>query len=731
MRKAERKIELLAPAGNMDALKAAVAGGCDAVYLGGTLFSARAFAGNFNHEELIEAVRYCHVRGVCVYVTLNTLLFETEVENAMKEVEFLYEHDVDALLVQDLGLFRLVRQCFPDFPVHCSTQMHIHNLSGVRMMQKLGAERVVLARETPLELIRECCREDIDIEVFVYGALCISYSGQCLMSESLKNRSGNRGMCAQCCRLKYFEDDVPEGKSGQGDYLLSPKDLNTLERLPELLDAGVRSLKIEGRMKRPEYVYLVTSAFREAIDAWKEGRQFRLNEDRMNDLKLMFNRGFTEGHVFHADTKSRMNPFRPNHQGLKIGEVIEFRKGKVCVKLSAPLYQHDGLRILNEPSDTGLTAVRIEKNGLLVPEAEAGDTVWLDCRSKPAPKPGQPLHKTSDARLIEETDRRIGIQRLIPVTVDYQAEPGIPLILQARDGEGHDAYAESDYIIEPAKKAPVTKERIEAALAKSSDEPYDISFGSGAIGNVFLPVSVINETRRQLLSALSDLRAVHRVNAGRKPYVPYKLSGPSDLPPLLSIAENETASYPCEAIVSKQGTYRLRDTVNEADEGSGKLVNCILASAGDLYHEKENCICGYTMNCANSYALEFLLSQTGVEGVILSTELQNTQIRMMLEAFADRFGFVPFTYRLVYGRRVLMYIKDGVMISPDTEEIRDIHGNRFPLKRKGNLLEILEQEPYRSDNPFCSGSCLIFTDESKRDRQAVKEEAYEELYQRI
>ena len=231
MRKAERKIELLAPAGNMDALKAAVTGGCDAVYLGGTLFSARAFAGNFNHEELIEAVRYCHVRGVCVYVTLNTLLFETEVENAMKEVEFLYEHDVDALLVQDLGLFRLVRQCFPDFPVHCSTQMHIHNLSGVRMMQKLGAERVVLARETPLELIRECCREDIDIEVFVYGALCISYSGQCLMSESLKNRSGNRGMCAQCCRLKYFEDDVPEGKSGQGDYLLSPKDLNVIDRL--------------------------------------------------------------------------------------------------------------------------------------------------------------------------------------------------------------------------------------------------------------------------------------------------------------------------------------------------------------------------------------------------------------------------------------------------------------------------------------------------------------------
>ena len=265
-----KKTELLAPAGNMEALKAAVAGGCDAVYLGLSRFSARAFAGNFTHEELLEAVRYCHIRDVSVYVTINTMLYESEIEKVKEEIDFLYENDVDALLVQDFGLFHYLRECYPDFDVHCSTQMHIHNLAGVLKMQKEGASRVVMARETPLSLIREACRTGMEIEVFAYGAVCVSYSGQCLMSASIKNRSANRGVCAQCCRLRYYPDDTSSFSAG--DYILSPKDLNVIDRLPELLSCGVSSLKIEGRMKRPAYVYLVTKTFREAIDAWYEGK---------------------------------------------------------------------------------------------------------------------------------------------------------------------------------------------------------------------------------------------------------------------------------------------------------------------------------------------------------------------------------------------------------------------------------------------------------------------------
>ncbi|MBR2830657.1 MAG: U32 family peptidase, partial [Solobacterium sp.] len=299
----QKKIELLAPAGNMEALKAAVAAGCDAVYLGGTGFSARAFAGNFDHEEMVQAITYCHIHGVKVYVTMNTLLFEQELAAAMKEVAFLYEHDVDALLIQDLGLFHWIREVYPDLELHCSTQMHIHNAAGVRFMKEMGAARAVIARETPLEVIKDCIREGIDIEVFAYGAICISYSGQCLMSQAVKNRSGNRGMCAQLCRLRYqWSDGRQATRDEAGEYLLSPKDLNVIDRVPELIEAGVSSLKIEGRMKRPEYVWLVVRTFREAIDACYRGETYKPSRQRLKDLMLMFNRGFSQGHLFHAST---------------------------------------------------------------------------------------------------------------------------------------------------------------------------------------------------------------------------------------------------------------------------------------------------------------------------------------------------------------------------------------------------------------------------------------------
>ncbi|MBO7703934.1 MAG: U32 family peptidase, partial [Solobacterium sp.] len=401
-----KKIELLSPAGNPESLKAAVQGGCDAVYLGVTNFGARAFAGNFNHEELLEAVTYCHTRGVKVYVTMNTLLFEEEIDNAMKEVEFLYEADVDALLIQDFGLFHRVRIEFPDFEVHCSTQMHIHNPAGCRFMKEMGASRAVVARETPIEVIRECVKTGIEIEVFAYGALCVSYSGQCLMSESVKHRSGNRGVCAQMCRLRFYESDGNVRlNTGKGEYALAMKDLSLIDEIPELIEAGAVSLKIEGRMKRREYVYLVTKTFREAIDAYYRNEEYHVSAERLHELESLFHRGFTKGHAFHDDEAHRMTSFRPNHMGVEIGKVVRFHNGKVTVKLSESLSQHDGLRILNRPADTGLTAVRIEKNGKLVNHAEAGDTVILDCKSKPAPKPGQPLLKTSDTELMGRLDQ--------------------------------------------------------------------------------------------------------------------------------------------------------------------------------------------------------------------------------------------------------------------------------------------------------------------------------------
>ena len=282
-----KKIELLAPAGNMECLKAAVQAGCDAVYFGGIKFGARAFSKNFTDSEIIEAINYCHLYGVKAYITVNTLIYDNEVDGFIKYIEFIHKNNVDAIIIQDLGMFDLIRRTFPNLEIHASTQMHIHNLDGTKLMEDLGMKRVVLARETSLSeisYIKE--NSNIELEIFIHGALCISYSGQCLMSKMIGGRSGNRGTCAGSCRLPY---ELVEHKNGprlnKEDYVLSMKDLNSLEHLQELLKIGVDSLKIEGRMKRPEYVYLVTSIYRKAIDTFYKFGSVNITGKEIKELQ--------------------------------------------------------------------------------------------------------------------------------------------------------------------------------------------------------------------------------------------------------------------------------------------------------------------------------------------------------------------------------------------------------------------------------------------------------------
>ena len=726
----QKKIELLAPAGNMEALKAAVAAGCDAVYLGGTGFSARAFAGNFDHEEMVQAITYCHIHGVKVYVTMNTLLFEQELAAAMKEVAFLYEHDVDALLIQDLGLFHWIREVYPDLELHCSTQMHIHNAAGVRFMKEMGAARAVIARETPLEVIKDCIREGIDIEVFAYGAICISYSGQCLMSQAVKNRSGNRGMCAQLCRLRYqWSDGRQASRDEAGEYLLSPKDLNVIDRVPELIEAGVSSLKIEGRMKRPEYVWLVVRTFREAIDAYYRGETYKPSRQRLKDLMLMFNRGFSQGHLFHASTEERMSPYRPNHMGITIGTVEQFRSGRVQVRLSDALYQHDGLRILNEPHDTGLTAVRIEKNGKLVSEAAAGDLVWLDCRSKPYPKKGQKLQKTTDSRLLERIQQEIrkGPAR-IPVTMSYSLNPSESAILTVQDEAGHTASAVSEEIVQEAKKAPLDHQRLAAAFAKTGDSGYEVKKISGTSANAFISVSALNELRRQALDGLSAMRSVTHIRHGAKDY-DIRLN-PVTMPAerILVQAERKGEDLPADcAWAASDSSWPVMPVIQEKQLPVPE--QSIRSQIGDL-SAPGAFIAGLSFNCTNSYAAAFLF-KAGARSIILSSEMQDGHIRATMQAFADRYGFVPPFYRLVYGRRTLMYIKNGISTKNRGKYLEDGLKKVYPLRYRKNLLEILEPEPYRAENPDCMGSYIIFTEETPAEQKEIIGEAYEELFERI
>ena len=704
-----KKAELLAPAGTMEALIAAVQAGCDAVYLGLNSFSARAFAGNFSREELVEAVRYCHIRGVKVYVTMNTILYEPEIEAAKDQIQFLYDHDVDALLIQDFGLFHYVRTCFPDFEVHCSTQMHIHNISGIEYMKTQGVKRVVLARETPIELVEKACKSGMDIEVFAYGAICISYSGQCQFSVVTKQRSANRGMCAQCCRMKYYKEDGTAFE--EGEYILSPKDLNVIDQLPKLLAAGVSSLKIEGRMKRPEYVWLITKTFREAIDAYYMNESYRVTKKRQEELKLMFNRGFSEGHLFHNDVSKRMSQYRPNHQGIVIGEVVDFYKGKVKVKLSKPLYQHDGLRILSEPEDIGLTAVKIyDQKNLLVNCANPGQIVTLECKEE-RPKKGQKLHKTTDTRLLDEVQHYIEeYRRLVDITVSYEAKIGQPLKLVVSDGE-HTIVQESSINLEQAKNAPLSKEKIEAGLAKTGSFAYRITKFIGEIENVFLPVSVINETRRSALEKLDDVRAVQHVRKGKQEYH-YHTDNIFDRNYKYIIQTKKPSEFDCENYLNVVENDTVTPVIHESQEGTTTLVNTVLSQAGDFNNILVDCIGGMTLNVVNSYAIAYLLSIPGIKGVILSEEMNNFQIEKTLDAFEQRYGFKAPVYKLIYGKRTLMHIKDRFTKEQNLKFMSDLHGNRFEISYNASEVSILESSAFKTDNPFCMGSYLILDDET-------------------
>ncbi|MEG1870939.1 MAG: peptidase U32 family protein, partial [Peptostreptococcaceae bacterium] len=293
-----KDIELLAPVGSFEALKAAVQNGANAVYLGGKDFSARASANNFDRDELKEAVKYAHIRDVQVFVTANTLIKQDEIESFVEYAKFLYDIDVDAIILQDIGVAKLIKRLLPDFELHASTQMVAHSLEDVKYLENSGFDRVVLARELNVEEIKYICNNTkVDIEVFVHGALCVCYSGQCLMSSMIGNRSGNRGRCAQPCRQKYELIDIHSGEviNSDGDYLLSPRDLSTIEEIDKVVDAGIHSLKIEGRMKRPEYVATVISSYRKTVDNYLEKRKINVSDETISDLYTIFNRKFTKG----------------------------------------------------------------------------------------------------------------------------------------------------------------------------------------------------------------------------------------------------------------------------------------------------------------------------------------------------------------------------------------------------------------------------------------------------
>lgn len=513
--------ELLAPVGSQEALKAAVQNGADAVYLGGKMFSARQYANNFDRNELREAFEYAHVRGVKIYVTANTLLNDNEFREALDYLQFLYESGVDAIIIQDLGVARLVEKLIPGLPLHASTQMTIHNSSGVEVLKRHNFTRVVLAREMSLEEIAEIREKTgTEIEVFVHGALCISYSGQCLMSSMIGGRSGNRGRCAQPCRMEYTLVD----KGGQelvnqqevGSHLLSPRDLNMLKYIPELTQAGVDSLKIEGRMKRPEYVATVTRIYREALDRYRESPEhYSVGDREMKELGQIFNRGFTTGYFFGKQGSDMMSFKRPNNRGLRLGRVSKTNWAEKMVELVLEdvLRKGDGIEFwVTEGGRKGLVVNRIELEGKLVEEAPAGAKVWIEAEGRI--RPGDRIFKTHDVELMSRAEASFTSPKelkKIPLEFEVTASIGEPFKIVVKDPEGNNFSYTSEFLGQEALKKPLTLEVLNQQIDRLGNTPYSIgSLKANVDENVMIPVSVINDTRRAAIEGLSELRA--RIN---------------------------------------------------------------------------------------------------------------------------------------------------------------------------------------------------------------------------
>ena len=506
------RVEILAPAGSMECLKAAIAAGADAVYTGGALFGARAYAHNLTEEELLEAIDYVHLHGRRLYLTVNTLIKDREMEKQMYDYLLpYYRQGLDAVIVQDIGLFRFIRKHFPDLPIHASTQMTLTGVDGAKFLEKEGAQRIVTSRELSMAEVKKIADEtELEIESFVHGALCYCYSGQCLFSSFIGGRSGNRGQCAQPCRLLYR---TPEAKRPQ--YLLSLKDICTLELIPEMIESGIYSFKIEGRMKKPEYAAAVAFQYRKYTDLYLKYyeecpaeedpaayamKKYRVREEDRQMLLDLYNRGgFHTGYYHTQNGREMISLNRPNHAGVPTVKVLAKKGRNVTAKALTDLYPQDiielPMRKGREKADnyTCKDAVRKGMNVQIPVFADTPfkrDEIWMRTRNST-------LIDTLREEFVNGKikERICGTFRLYP-------QEKATLTVKCRDAEITVAGEKA----QEALSQPMSRERIEKQLRKTGNTEFEFSFLKAEIGEkVFLPMQSLNELRREALETLEKV----------------------------------------------------------------------------------------------------------------------------------------------------------------------------------------------------------------------------------
>ncbi|MBQ1228512.1 MAG: U32 family peptidase, partial [Firmicutes bacterium] len=622
--------ELLAPAGNMEALKAAVSNGCNAVYLGMQKFGARAYSENFDYELLKEAVDYAHLRDVKIFVTMNTIVFEAEIDDMKEQLHKLNEIGVDGVIVQDLAVFDYGVQNFTDMEIHCSTQMGIDDAEGTQLFKEMGAKRVVLSREVPMEKVKEIKKiAQIPIEIFVHGALCVSYSGNCLMSGLIGYRSGNRGRCVGSCRKLYELIDSSTGESLGQNYILSTKDLNTIEHIEDLKAAD--SLKIEGRMKEPAYVANVVAKYRAALDGTATA------EDK-EGLNRTFNRTYTEGYLFGEDHGNITNVSRPNNFGFEIGRITGQYKGMYEITLKKVLNQNDIIRIDHGGEDVNLSVVKLyDREGNLINKADSVCYIKI----KETLTKGDVVYKTKDYlyyKAIEETlDREF---RRFDLSMKVYAYPGAKLVVDA-EGLGQQVMYESEELLEEAKSNPTNFDQVNKQMAKLGDTIFTLKSLEFEEYNAFIPVKMLNNARREIVEKLYAARIASEERRIRTPDVKAPITFDQPAPYITASVTTKEQYEACRKAGIREIYFDniVRRNQNNYKDMEGKLL---IGGYGGVYRYRGTnpFVTDYSFNVVNSAAC-YELHRLGAERVTLSYELNRTQIGDMIDAYYEANGGYP------------------------------------------------------------------------------------------
>ena len=695
----KNNIELLSPAGDLECARAAIQNGADAIYLGVSSFSARASAKNFTLEELKEVINYAHIRNVKVHLALNTLIKNNEFSEALSLAEKAYEYGIDAILVQDLGLATILVNSFPKLPIHASTQMSIHSLEGVRALEKQGIKRVVLARELSIHEIEYICRNsNIEIETFIHGALCISYSGQCLFSSMVGGRSANRGKCAQACRLPY---QLLQGdRTIDNGYLLSPRDLCGLDFLPDLIEAGVSSLKIEGRLKSPEYVATVTRIYRKYIDLYNSGEEYKIDIKDKKDLLQVFNRGnFSNGHLDREANLDLVYKEKQNNMGIYIGNVANYnsKKGHVSLNLNDTLAIGDSITFENEETKYRVSELMYQNEN--IQRATDNQMVTIG-RMKGNIAPGDKIFKIASKELTENAMltysgkelKKIKLKCKISIKKNKEIEVFVKPDREYEHYKNVSVNIKSNIIPIESENQPLTREKVIAQFSKTGNTPFEFTnFEIDLDNNLYIPkISELNALRRETLEKLETLVCLKftRVPVNikekkftEKAHLTQKVSlhlielDPSfDYSSLEEVDRvyinlekfSDTKYKKCiETITNKFDTYiympsvispnytnLFGNTINTALTDYN-IVGFVISNISTLYalkkyNKKYDIISNYTLNVFNNYSINELERQ-GIDTVTLSPELNKEDIQGMISNVDKEL--------IVYGRIRLMTSK--------------------------------------------------------------------------